>query len=328
MGSENTAEADPEAAAIGSENTGHPRRGRRPAQLTPAAAAVLADYEKDLGRADLTEQTRRTYLSRVRGYLAWLETAAVDGDPLNERDAAIWAARDYKSFLQGVRKLKPSSVNTPLAAVSDLAMRRGLGELRGSDVARIDLPIRRAPRALSRREDVRMQRAAAAAGERERAVVFVMRFAGARIGEAVALDLADLPTTRRRRRLRIRGKGRKERQIPAHAEMVEAVEAWLTVRATIPGAGDSPALFLNRTGGRLSARSADIIVGAVAEAAGVDATAHTLRHTFADDLLRGGAKLTEVAELLGHASLDSTRIYTLPTEDDLATAVGRQHVDR
>lgn len=327
MGSEKTAEPVAEAPASGSENTAPRRRGRQPAQLPPAAAAVLADYAKQLARADVTDQTRRTYLSRVRGYLVWLETADVDGDPLTDRDAAVWAARDYKAYLQGVRKLKPSSVNTPLAAVSDLAMRRGLGELRGADVARLETPTRRAPRALSRRDDVRMQRAAAAAGVRERTVVFVMRFAGARIGEAVALDLADLPTTRRRRRLRIRGKGRKDRSVPAHAEMVEAVDAWLTERRRWPGA-DSPALFLNKDGGRLSARSADIIVGRVAETAGVDATAHTLRHTFADDLLRSGATLPEVAELLGHASLDSTRIYTLPTEDDLAAAVDRQHVDR
>ena len=89
-------------------------------------------------------------------------------------------------------------------------------------------------------------------------------------------------------------------------------------------------MFLNRTGGRLSARAADTIVACIARAAGLadQVTPHVLRHTFGTDLVRAGTDLVTVAELLGHASLDSTRIYTLPTEDDLDAAVARLTVDR
>lgn len=140
----------------------------------------------------------------------------------------------------------------------------------------------------------------------------------------------NLPTTQRRRRLRIRGKGRKDRTVPVHLDLASALDGWLVERRSWAGAGASTAVFLNRAGGRLSARSADDIVAGIARAAGLEdvVTPHVLRHTFATDLLRGGADLVTVAELMGHASLDSTRIYTLPTEDDLDAAVARLTVDR
>ena len=157
-----------------------------------------------------------------------------------------------------------------------------------------------------------------------------MRFAGARIAEAVGLDLGDLPATQRRRRLRIRGNGRKHRAVPVHPELAAALEAWPSVRRTWPGAEATTAVFLNRVGTRLSVRVADEIIAGIARAAGIEdaVTPHSLRHSFATDLTRAGTDLVTVAELLGHASLDSTRIYTLPTKDDLDDAIARLTVDR
>ena len=156
-----------------------------------------------------------------------------------------------------------------------------------------------------------------------------MRLAGARIGEAVSLDVDDLPTTQRRRRLRIRGKGRKTRSVPVHGELAAALEAWTATRRTWPGAVDNPAVFLNRSGGRLSLRAADEAIGAIAAAGLADVvTPHVLRHQFGTDLIRAGVDVVTVAGLLGHASLDSTRIYTLPTEDDLDAAIAKLTIDR
>jgi len=141
-----------------------------------------------------------------------------------------------------------------------------------------------------------------------------MRLAGTRIAETVGLDLNDLPTAQRRRRLRIRGKGRKHRSVPVHTELGTALDAWLAERRSWPGSDTNPAVFLNRTGGRLSARAADTIVARIARAAGLtdQVTPHVLRQSFGTDLVRAGTDLVTVAELLGHASLDSTRIYALP----------------
>ena len=330
MGSENTAIAPAGRAETGSENKDTPRRGRQPTHLPEPYAAVLREYSAALARADLTAQARRTYLSRVRIYLAWLSAADTEGDPLDDPSAAAWAARDYKAHLYATRRRAPATINAALAAISDLAIRRGLGELDGGSVSRLELPARRAPRALTGRDDTRWQRAAQAAPPRDRALAAVMRYAGTRISETVGLDLDDLPTTRRRQRLRVRGKGRKDRSIPVHAELAASVDAWLTERRTWPGAKNSTAVFLNRAGSRLSARSADQIIARIAAAAGLDdvVTPHVLRHTFGTDLVRGGTDIVTVAELLGHASLDSTRIYTLPTDDDMKAAIDRLTIDR
>lgn len=323
LGSENTTTAVAQPAGSGSENKAPRQRGRTATPLAGRYATVLDEYAVAVGRADMTPQARRTYLSRVRVYLAWLADSDVDGDPLTDPDAAAWAARDYKAHLHTTLKRAPATVNGALAAVSDLAIRRGLGKLDGDAVARLDLPNRRAPRALVGRDDIRWQRAAQVAPARDRALAAVLRFAGARVAEAVALDLDDLPTTQRRRRLTIRGKGRRNRSVPVHPELADALDAWLAVRQGWPGADTNPALFLNRAGERMSTRTADEIVGSIAAAAGLAdlVTPHMLRHTFATDIIRTGTDIVTVAELLGHASLESTRIYTLPTDDDLDAAV-------
>ena len=170
MGSENAATGAVPGAGTGSENKAAARRGRQPTHLPLTYAAVLEEYANSLARADLTAQARRTYLSRVRMYLSWLADTHVDGDPLNDPAAAAWAARDYKSHLYGAQKRAPATVNAALAAVSDLAIRRGLGALDADLVARLELPQRRAPKALTGRDDTRWQRAAQAAPPRDRAL--------------------------------------------------------------------------------------------------------------------------------------------------------------
>jgi hypothetical protein len=97
-----------------------------------------------LAAAPLAAQIRRTYLSKVRGYLAWLATADVDGDSLCERRARDWTVRDYRGYLVTVAKRAPATVNNTLAAIDDFYTRRGLG---AADADRLDLPTQ-APRAL------------------------------------------------------------------------------------------------------------------------------------------------------------------------------------
>lgn len=109
MGSENAAIPAGEAAGTGSENMAVGRRGRQPTVLPAPYAAVLAEYAAAVARADLTAQARRTYLSRVRVYLAWLAESDVDGDPLGDPAAAAWAARHYKAHLYGTLRRAPGA---------------------------------------------------------------------------------------------------------------------------------------------------------------------------------------------------------------------------
>ena len=152
------------------------------------------------------------------------------------------------------------------------------------------------------------------------------------------LDVGDVRRSARKGVLRIYGRGDKVREVPLHAKLRPGLEQWLTERATWPGADTSPALFLNTKGGRLSARAAGGIIAAIAEQAALDddPTAHILRHTFgkraysswcSTSLVRGKTNLVVVAELMGHSRLDTTRQYSLPTEQDKADALNHLTTD-
>ncbi|MCA1680652.1 MAG: phage integrase N-terminal SAM-like domain-containing protein, partial [Actinobacteria bacterium] len=123
------------------------RRGRAAVGLSEPLVAILDEYTAALRCAPLSDQTRRTYTSKVCQYLAWLTDADTEGDALRARDARDWAVRDYRSHLQTVLKRKPATVNNALAAVDDLYIRRGL---RPANAARAELP-KTAPRALGSR---------------------------------------------------------------------------------------------------------------------------------------------------------------------------------
>ena len=98
---------------------------------------MLDAYVVALAAAPLAAQTRRTYASKVRQYLAWLALAETDGDPLNTADGRDWAVRDYRTHLQAVLKRRPATVNSALAAIDDLYIRRHLG---AASAARLELP--------------------------------------------------------------------------------------------------------------------------------------------------------------------------------------------
>ena len=129
----------------------------------------------------------------------------------------------------------------------------------------------------------------ALARPRDRALAYTPFYAGTRIGEAVALDLDDIKLSARKGLVIVRsGKGNKYREIPAHPVLRENLAIWIhDERPNWPGADDSPALFLNRRSGRLSARAADDILNAIADEAGIeDFTPQILRHTFGTRLNR------------------------------------------
>jgi site-specific recombinase XerD len=329
VATENALPAGSQAPESASENTtasSARRRGRAAVDLPAFEAAVLDDYTAALRSAPLSDQTRRTYASKVRQFLAWLASAGLDSDPLTSADGRDWAVRDYRAHLQAVLKRSPATVNNALAAVDDFYIRHGLGP---ASAARVEIPAA-APRALDKRAQLRYLRAVGACpSPRDQALALVPFYAGARISEIVALDVADVARSARKGVLRIYGKGERVRKVPIHPQLHSALTGWLSERADWPGANDSPALFLNQRGQRLSVRGAHDIVTAIAAAAGLDddATVHVLRHTFATTLVRGGTDLVIVAELLGHARLETTRGYTRPSAEDRTRALDLLLVD-
>jgi integrase/recombinase XerD len=253
---------------------------------------------------------------------------------------------DVSEFLVALRRGDPDAGTTPLSAVSaarTLIAVRGLHRFATAegvtavDVARAvkpPTPGRRLPKSLTV-DDV-LALLGGAGGDcssdgpltlRNRALLEVLYSTGARISEAVGLDIDDVDT--HDRSVLLRGKGGKQRLVPIGRPAVQALDNYL-VRGRpelgFRGRG-TPAIFLNARGGRLSRQSAWQVLQDAADRAGVTSTVspHTLRHSFATHLLDGGADVRVVQELLGHASVTTTQIYTLVTVHALREVWAEAH---
>ncbi len=155
---------------------------------------------------------------------------------------------------------------------------------------------------------------------RDRALLELLYATGARISELIALDVDDIASLAEHGLIRVTGKGAKQRLVPVGSYARAATDAWLVRgRAAFAAKGrGTPALLLGARGGRLSRQAAWEIIQRVAEEAGIaDVSPHTFRHSFATHLLEGGADVRVVQELLGHASVATTQIYTHVTADTL-----------
>lgn len=299
------------------------RASRRRIDLPASYDDVYAKYQVELDRVFDNPHTRRAYASRVRGYLAWLDSSDTDGgDPLGDPHARDYAVRDYKAYLKTVAKRKPTTINMTLAALDHFYTHLGLGPV----VVRREELSAVGPRALDaeRGEQKRFLRAVERlSSARDRAAATLLYYSGLRIGELVALDVDDVPISARKGMVIVRsGKRGRYREVPLHVDARVAIRAWLDARPANPGADQTPALLLNLRGDRLSTRSVDDLIDRIAEDAKLpELTPHVLRHTFATNLLRGGSDIVIVAELMGHSRLDTTRRYTLPTDADRRRAV-------
>ena len=192
------------------------------------------------------------------------------------------------------------------------------------------VPVRRLPKAITVAQVEALLAApdeATPLGLRDRALLELLYATGARISEAVGLDVDELD--RAAGLVRLDGKGGKQRVVPYGSYAARAVEAYL-VRGrpalAVLGSG-SPALLLNARGGRLSRQSAWTVLRTAAVRAGltVEVSPHTLRHSFATHLLDGGADVRVVQELLGHASVTTTQVYTLVTVERLREVWASTH---
>lgn len=166
-----------------------------------------------------------------------------------------------------------------------------------------------------------------ATGQRDRAILEMLYSTGMRIGELASVSLTDVDLLGEV--VKAKGKGKKERLVPLGGPAVRALRDYLGVRKTLAGGYrvNRAALFLNRTGDRLSARGIRRMFHKYARRVGLSAkaTPHTLRHSFATHMLNRGADLRSVQELLGHASLASTQIYTHVSTERLKTVYDKAH---
>lgn len=268
----------------------------------------------------LSKHTAAAYRRDLGGYVAQLEARSVRGVDDIVKD-------DVLAFHQSLadRGLAASSVARQLSAVRGLhrfLLEEGLVQL---DVAADHRPPKQPQRLPKAIRIDQMERLLEAAGGgvdatpaqlRDRALLEMLYATGARISEIVSLDVDDVHEDI----VRVTGKGNKQRLVPVGRFARSALDAWLVRgRPVFSAKGKStPALFLGARGGRLSRQNAWLVMQAVAERADIaHVSPHTFRHSFATHLIEGGADVRVVQELLGHASVATTQIYTHLTADTL-----------
>ncbi|HET7325864.1 MAG TPA: site-specific tyrosine recombinase XerD [Nocardioidaceae bacterium] len=285
----------------------------------------------------LAANTVSSYRRDLRRYVAFLGARGIH-EPGGAREP------DVTEFLMRLREgddehppLGAGSAARAVVAVRGLhrfMLREGVATDDVAASVRPPAPARRLPKALPVDDVARLLETAGSAGTalalRDRAVLELLYGTGARISEAVGLDVDDVDLGGGA--VLLRGKGGKERVVPVGSYARDAVSAYL-VRARpqlSSGTGSTRsagALFLNARGGRLSRQSAWTVLRSTAARAGVRAevSPHTLRHSFATHLLDGGADVRVVQELLGHASVTTTQVYTLVTVDTLREVYAAAH---
>ena len=308
--------------------------------VTAAAEQYLQYLVVERGLAANTIQSYRRDLRRYAGHLAGQGKATM----------ADIATRDVAEFLATLREgddehppLAASSAGRTVIAVRGMHAFARKSGLAASDPAREvspPAPPRRLPKAISIAEVERLLDAAGAVSDpdprvlRDRALLEFLYSTGARISEATGLDIDDLPAGRGQEAeydpvVLLSGKGGKQRFVPVGSYAVRALEAYLVRgRPALAACARraAPAVFLNARGGRLTRQGAWGVLAEVAGRAGISGVSpHTLRHSFATHLLDGGADIRVVQELLGHASVETTQVYTLVTVDKLREVYAAAH---
>ncbi len=296
--------------------------------MTAALQAQLQGYLDHLTiERGVAANTLSSYRRDLRRYSEHLSDRGI-------HDLAMVGEDDVSEFLAALRRGDPESGRAALSAVSAaraliavrgwhrFAAAEGLAELDVARAVRPPTPGRRLPKSLTIDEVLALLEGAGGDSPadgpltlRNRGLLELLYSTGSRISEAVGLDVDDIDTEARSALLR--GKGGKQRLVPVGRPAIQALDAYLVRgRSELARRGrGTPAMFLNARGGRLSRQSAWQVLQDAAERAGITSgvSPHMLRHSFATHLLEGGADVRVVQELLGHASVTTTQIYTLVT---------------
>jgi len=311
---------------------------------TPAAIEKFLDYVE--AERNFSPHTIRSYAADLRQFCQFVQYRAEvePGAELSaeqlpseaELDAAVLEARlpgvgpqDIRAFLalmrnSGYRKATVARKLATLRSFYKYLVRSGAIDASPVTAIRTPRQDKRLPRCMDIEEIEALLSApdvATPLGARDRAILETIYSAGLRVSELVALNIEDLDEFSEA--IRVRGKGRKERLAPLGAPALSALRRYLRMRES-PGRGP---LFVNRDGGRLTGRSIRRRLDRYLQVAGIAGrvSPHTLRHSFATHMLNAGADLRSVQEMLGHASLSTTQIYTHLTTRHLKEVYEKSH---
>jgi integrase/recombinase XerC len=278
--------------------------------------------------------TRRAYVGDLEAFTVWAERAQVEGPAGVDRILL----RRYLAFLTTRRYARATVARKAAALRCYFAWQRRRGVLDVDPARRLASPGGRSrlPRVLDRGElEVMLDGSDLASPDpdpapglhgaltaRDDAVLELLYGCGLRVAELCGLDIGDIDM--RASMVTVMGKGSRQRRVPMHHRCAEALELWLSRGRQVLVTEASPphAAFLNRRGARLGTRDVRRVVD---RRSPVPTHPHALRHSFATHLLDGGADLRVVQELLGHASLQTTQVYTHVSKDRLLSVYGATH---
>jgi site-specific recombinase XerD len=307
--------------------------------------STLEPFTTWLEEQDRSPRTVRAYSIALRDFTTWFRQTT--GQEIAPEHITPLDVKQYRQHLTAVRRLKPATVNNYLAGIrayARWARQTGRAEHDPTNGIKSIRETTRAPRWLTRPEqyallrtvkqrvqvgDLRAKgdptRPSAIWPRRDLALVTLLLNTGLRLSEIAALHLDDIEISERSGSVQVRsGKGNKARSVPLNRDVRGALQQWLDARREIDPNQEHEHLFLSQKGGPLSTRAIGSRVSILAKKAGLeDVSPHTLRHCLGKNLVDAGVGLEKVATLLGHESLETTRLYTTPSEADLQEATER-----
>jgi integrase/recombinase XerC len=303
----------------------------------PDLAAHIELFLDELRRQNASQHTVRNYASDLDQFLVYFAIPGEEKPTVEQMDAL--AIREWLGHLYQQR-LTAVSMRRKLAAVRSLfkfLLREGLAEKNVARMVRTPKAPKTLPAVMTAEQTNALVDGVTPAAEkferphpaRDLAIFELLYGCGLRISELVGLNLDDFDFNERW--IRVRGKGKKERQVPYAGKASAALERYLVLRrnvdATPSDSGPARALFLNYRGGRLTDRGARGIVKFYARMITGDSSIHphSLRHAYATHLLSDGADLRAIQELLGHARLSTTQKYTQVSLADLMAVYDKAH---
>ncbi len=301
---------------------------------------TFAAYLKGQDRAELTV---KGYQGDMKHFIRWFEQT--NGESFTIKSVTPTDIREYRRFSLGTEHRKASTVNRRLAALSVFmgwAKQTGLIVHDPTQDIRPVPQIKSGPKYLVKKQQYALQKAIEKdvqisrirypkrwrVRQRDATLVFFLLHTGLRIQEMLDLQLADLEIGERKGKMIVRqGKGGKQRVIPLNSDACKTLQGWLVIRP------ETESLFVwvaveSEANEALSSRSVQRVVLRIGRDAGLERlTPHVLRHTFGKNLIDSGVGIEKVAALLGHANLNTTRIYITPNQSDLEKAVDQLSIN-
>jgi len=281
----------------------------------------LDRFREHLEITGKSPHTVEAYTGDVRLFSKWFYQT--NGRELTPDRITPIDVREYRSHLLSVKNYKPATVNRKLVSISafcEWAREAHLISANPADgISQVD-EVRPAPRWLDKNEQYALLRTVQERGrKRDVALITLMLNTGLRVSEVSGLTVADVSISPRKGSVAVRGgKGGKFRAVPLNVDTRRALQSYLNEADLESGSY----LFISQRGGPLQPSGIYYLVNRYARDARLeDVTPHTLRHTFGKNLVDAGVSLDRVAQLLGHESVDTTRVYTTPSEQDLQREV-------